>query len=209
MVADRAHHAFFFGGLKNVVVFVIATDRAHFAEATFANVVKALLEQKELQFRRHHSVKAQGLEPCNLLLQNSAWGMGDGLMCVVVQNITENHCRALQPGHQPDRAEIWFHDIIAVSRLPTAGRIAFRRRHLQICRQQIVTAMGFFVRVLNEVNCMKPLTHQAALHVHQTGQDGINCAVCNKGFQVVKAQNTGHGQVHFKKKAKSSELAWG
>ena len=53
--------------------------------------------------------------------------------------------------------------------------------------------MGFLIGASNKMPGVKALAHQAALHVHQADQHGINVACGNLGFQIVKSQNTSHG----------------
>ena len=47
VVAQRAHHMFLFGGLQDVVIFVVSADGLQIAELVLADIVKAFLEQKE------------------------------------------------------------------------------------------------------------------------------------------------------------------
>ncbi|CUH78609.1 hypothetical protein TRM7557_01959 [Tritonibacter multivorans] len=53
MVADRAHYALFFGGLEDVVVFIVVRDRLE-VEPSPRNLVMGALKQEKLQLRRHH-----------------------------------------------------------------------------------------------------------------------------------------------------------
>ena len=192
MVADRAHHAFFLGGLEDIVIFVVAADRRQIAKAASADFVQAFLEQEKLQLGGHLRVKTQIAQPRHLLFQDRAWVMGHGGVGVMVQHIAQHQCSAFQPRHSAQRGQVGGHDIVAISRFPTGRGIAIRCRHLKVGRQQIVAAMGLFKRGFHEVDRMKPLAHQTALHVHKTGQHRVDAAVSDAGFQVIKAKVAGH-----------------
>lgn len=45
--AQWAHHMLFFGGLQNVTILVVATDRFEVLELFLADLIKAFLEQEE------------------------------------------------------------------------------------------------------------------------------------------------------------------
>lgn len=114
--------------------------------------------------------------------------MWHGFMCVMIQHIAEHHRRALKPRYKPQGVKIGLHDVIAVSLRPTACGIALGGGHFQIGGQQVVAAMGFMRRVVNKVLRVKALAHQAALHIHQTGQHRINRSITYGTFKSFKCK---------------------
>ncbi|CUH78611.1 hypothetical protein TRM7557_01960 [Tritonibacter multivorans] len=122
--------------------------------------------------------------------------MGHGRVAVVIQHITEHHRRALKPGHRAQGGQIRFHHIVAITRLPAAGGIAIRRRHLQIRGQQVSAAMGLPLRGIQKTLCkafgLKPLPHQTTLHINKTHQYGVNQTRSNLAFQNLGRERCGH-----------------
>ena len=118
--------------------------------------------------------------------------MGDGLMGVVIQDVTQHHSCAFKPGHRADCAQVGGHDVIAVAFFPTGGSIARRCSHLEICGQQVIAAMGFFEGGFNKVYRVKPFADQAALHINKTNENGVNVTGSNHLFEAVEIAWLGH-----------------
>ena len=192
VVAQRAHHVLFLGGLQDVVILVHARQRGEVAVALLAQLIKAFLEQEEFQLCRHHGVKAHRLQPLELFLEDRAGRMGDVLMRVVVEHVTEHHHRALEPGHRAQGAKIRLHHVIAIARTPGGRGIAVGRGHRQVGGQQVVAAMGLFPGAGDEMLGMEPFAQQPALHVDQAGQDRVHLAGLDAGLQILETQCTRH-----------------
>ncbi|CAI8250238.1 MAG: Uncharacterised protein [SAR116 cluster bacterium] len=115
MVAQRAHQMLFLCCLQDVVVLIVTADRVQIAEAGFADFVKALLEDEEFQLGGHHRCQAQRVGARHLPLQYGARCMPHLFMRVVVQHITQDKCRAIQPGKAAQRRQVRLHDIVAIA----------------------------------------------------------------------------------------------
>ena len=192
MVAHRAHHMLFLGGGEDVVVLVIGGDRLQIAEAGLADLVEALLEQEELQLRRHHRLKAHVLQPGHLPLQQGAGRMRHVGVGVVILHVAQHHHRALQPAEAADGGQIRLHHIVAIAARPAGRGIAFDRVHFKVRCQQIVAAMGLVIGAVDEVARVEALAHQAALHVDDTGQNRVDRTFLNGLFQGVECHVGSH-----------------
>ena len=117
-VADGAHHVFFLGGSEHRIVDVVAAPGLGVAVVRVAQLGIGLLEQEELQFRRHHRGEAHRLRPRNLLFQHRARRMGDLVVAVMVQHVGQHQRGALQPRHPVQRRHVRAQRVIAVAARP-------------------------------------------------------------------------------------------
>ena len=53
--------------------------------------------------------------------------------------------------------------------------------------------MGFLIGHIHEIAGMKPFSHQPALHIHKTDQNGIDRSVGYPLFKLFKCQIRNHG----------------
>ena len=193
VIADRPHHMLFLHGGQHVVVEVVGRIGLEHLIVLRPQAVVIALEQKELQFGRHHRRQAHPLGPGDLALQDRAGGMFDVGMVVVVADIAEHHRRPLQPRHAAQRRKVGLHHVVAVSRRPRGRPIAVRRRHIEVGGQQVVAAVGFLPRAVHEMLRGEPLAHQAALHVDDAGQNRVDLARFHGLLERVEAEVSGHG----------------
>jgi len=101
---------------------------------------------------------------------------------MVILNVADYQCRRLEPGNAAQRAEIGFHDVIAIACSP-AGRLeTLDGLHFHVGGEQVVTAMSFLVSAVDEEIGVKTLAHQASLHVDLDGQHRVDAAGGNGLF---------------------------
>lgn len=107
-------------------------------------------------------------------------------MRVMVQHVAENQRRAFEPRNAPERRKVGLHRVVAVTFLPARRLVAGHGLHLHVRRKQVVAAMRFLPRAFHEVFRMKTLAHQAALHVHLTGEHRVDAPGGNILFQFLE-----------------------
>ncbi len=127
--ADRPHDMLFLRGLEDVVILIIVADRLQPAIAAFRRFLIGGFEQEEFQLCRHECLKPHILQARHLLFQNSAGGMGDIIM-VMILHIAQNQGSSLQPGNMTQCRQIRLESVITIACGPIGRRIALNRFHL-------------------------------------------------------------------------------
>ena len=135
----------------------------------------SLTEEEELELRPEHRVEAQRPSLLHLRLQHLARRGGDRRP-VVPFDVALHHRRGLVPGDPAQRLQVGPQAEVAVAALPACDRVPGDGIHLHLEREQVVAA---FARVTGlvlgqEEVGVEPLPHQAALHVCEAGDDGVD-----------------------------------
>jgi hypothetical protein len=95
--------------------------------------------------------------------------------------------RAGVPRDHAQRVEVRLHLEVAVATLPRGHRVAGDRVHLDVDGEQVVARLGAVGDdVLDEVVRVEPLALEAALHVGEAEQDGVDLAGVDRGAQGVE-----------------------
>lgn len=100
-LAQRPHDILFLGRLEDMIVFIITAGEVQPLVAVGARRIEGLVEQEELQFRRHIGFQPHGLQPRHLLFEKRARRMRHFFMGVMVKHVAQHQRRAFQPGHPP------------------------------------------------------------------------------------------------------------
>ena len=112
-------------------------------------------------------------------------------------DVAEHERRPLEPRDPPQRREIGAHVEVPVALLPARDRITRDRVHLHLEREQVVAPLDPVPRVhlLEEELRVQPLAHQAALHVREGDDDGVDGAAPDVRPQLLDAQ---HARILFR-----------
>ena len=90
-------------------------------------------------------------------------------------DVGDAHRRGRLPRHRAQRVEVGAHHEVAIAALPRGHREALDRGHVDVDREQVVAALGAVLgHLVDEVMRDQPLAHQAALHVGDREQDGVD-----------------------------------
>ena len=91
------------------------------------------------------------------------------------------------PRERPQRVEVGLHLEVAVAALPRRHRVAVDRVHLDVDGEQVVAGLGAVLeRPRRGSGRGQPLALQAALHVREREQDGVDRAVAHRAAQLVQ-----------------------
>jgi hypothetical protein len=171
---------------------VVAAERAEVLVVAVVQRVEAFLEEVKFQLRRHHGVKAHRLGAGDLALQDRAGADGDLLMRVMVEKVGHAERRARKPGDAAQRGEVRLHHIVAVALFPAGRLVARNREHLDVDGEEVVAAMRLLPPAVHEVLGNEAFAHEAALHVHDGHEDGVDLASGDGLLQRVEGQVCGH-----------------
>ncbi len=96
-------------------------------------------------------------------------------------------------GHGPQRVEVGLHLEVAVAALPRGHRVAVDGVHLDVDGEQVVARLGAVLDdLVEEVARGQALALQAALHVGQRQQDGVDLAGVDLRAQLVEGHRSRH-----------------
>ena len=115
---------------------------------------------------------------------------GDDRRAVLPLDVGQAQRRALEPRRAAQRVEVGLEHEVAVAALPARHLVAADGVHVDVDREQVVAALGAVADDrLQEPRGGQALALQAALHVGQGQQDGVDVACRDLGLQLVE----GHG----------------
>ena len=102
-------------------------------------------------------------------------------------DVAQHECRRLQPGNRAQRRQVRLQPEVAVAPLPARKRVAGLRIHLHVEREQVVAALRLVPSrdLLEEEVDVVALPHQAALHVRERDDDGVDARV----LELARAQH--------------------
>ena len=185
-VADAAHQRLDARRAEDRVVDVVEVGGVEVAIAGAGGVLVGVAEDHELELGRAHRGQPALGEPVELAAQDLARRGDDGRAVAPLQ-VGHAHRRARMPRDHPQRVEVGLHLEVAVAALPRGHRVAVDRVHLHVDGEQVVACLGAVGDdVLDEVVGVQPLALQAALHVGEAQQDGVDFAGVDRGPQVVQ-----------------------
>ena len=149
-----------------------------------------LAEEEELELRAEHRLEAERVRLLDLRPQHLARRRGHGRP-VVPLDVALHHHRGLVPGDPAQRREVGPEPEVAVAALPARDRVPRHRVHLHLEREQVVAALARVPGlVLGEEELrVEPLAHQAALHVGEADDDGVDRSRLDVRPQLVEAQH--------------------
>jgi hypothetical protein len=172
VVADRADHALFLGGLQDVVVLDVPAGVLQVPVVLFPGLVVGLVEQVELELRAGLGGPAPLRQAGQLLLQDAARGMGQQ-PAVVVADVAQHQGRALQPGGAAQARRVGLDGEVAVALVPGRRLVTRHRLHLHVHGQEVVAGVGLLDHAVQEEMAGHPLAQEAALHVGKAHHHGV------------------------------------
>jgi hypothetical protein len=99
------------------------------------------------------------------------------------------------PRHEPQRLEVRLHLEVAVAALPRGHLVAADRVHLDVDGEQVVAGLGAVLGDhVEEVARGQPLALQAALHVAEREQDGVDRPGRRGRAQLLQLERRGVGR---------------
>ena len=168
------------------VVDVVEVAGHHVAVGLVPRLLVGVAEDDELELGGGQRAPAALGEPVELGLEDLA-RRGDDRRAVVPVQVGHAHRRAGRPAHRPQRAEVGLHLEVAVAGLPRGHRVAVDRVHLDVDGEQVVAGLGAVLdHVLHEVRADQPLALQAALHVGEDEEDGVDRPLVDRLAQLVE-----------------------
>ena len=162
---------------EDVVVEDVRHGRRQVAVVLRVRLLVALAEEEELELGADHRREAQPLRPLDLPPEHLPRRGRDG-GAAVPEHVAEDEHRPLEPGDAAERGEIRLEAEVAVAALPARDLVAGHGVHLHLEREQVVAALDRVagVQLVEEELGVEALAHQAALHVREGRDDGVDDA---------------------------------
>ena len=111
---------------------------------------------------------------------------------VMVENVGDDQRRPRQPRDAPHRRQVRLDDEIAIALRPVGRRVARHRLHVDIVGQQIVAAVGLLVGAFEEEFHVHALADEAALHVGEGDDDGVDLAAAGSSLKLLQGHHARH-----------------
>ena len=204
LVADPAQQRLDPRPAEHRVVVVVEVGRLEAAVALLERLLVGVAEDDELELGAREGLQPALGQALQLRAQDLARGGHDRRAVGPVQ-VGEAERGALVPRHQPQRLEVRLHLEVAVAALPRGHRVAVDGVHLDVDGQQVVAGLGAVLEhVVQEVGRGQPFALQAALHVGQREQDGVDRFRLHGVAQLVQRERG--GKVHAARNATHSSL---
>ena len=189
MAPDRTDQVLLLGPLEDVVILVVEAHRAEIVIALLSRRAVAVVEDVELDLRTGHDRVAGLARPRELALQHAARRDLDRLL-VMIEQVAQHESGARQPGGEAQGAEVGPAQEVAKAGLPTGVAVTFDDIHLHVAGEQVVTGMHAARRhLLEEVRSGEALSHQAAVHVREHRQHGLDLALVDEAAQLLQGQH--------------------
>ena len=136
-----------------------------------------LAHEIELELRADHRRESERLGPRDLRAEHLARRRLDG-PAVVPHDVAEHERRPLEPRDAPERGEVGDDVEVAVALLPARDLVAGDGVHLHLEGQEVVAPLDRVPRVhlVDEELRVEPLAHEAALHVGERDDHGVDLA---------------------------------
>ena len=178
VVADLADDGLVPRGLQHVVVDHVRGRGARHAVAAVGELTVRVHEQIELELARHLGGEARLAGLLELPLEDRAGGDLDRLAALFVVEVADHHGRLVDPRADAQRREVRHHGEVAVAGLPRGELVARGDLGLDVHGQQVLAGMqtGVGEHLLEEVARHDALADEAALHVGEHAQDGVDLA---------------------------------
>ena len=111
-------------------------------------------------------------------------------------------------GMSAQRVEVGLHLEVAVAALPRRHRVAADGVHLDVDGEQVVAGLGAVLGdLVEEVRRGQPLALQAALHVGEREQHGVDLAAADRRAQLVELQGRLHGAQRYPQRTFAANAA--
>ena len=148
-----------------------------------------LLQEVELKLGAEHGLEAELACPLDLRFQHLA-RRRPHRRPIPPCDVREDQRGRLQPGNTPKRREVGDQLEVAVPAFPAGHLVAGHRVHVHVDGEQVVAPFGALTARcrLNEELGVDTLAHQAALHVGEGDDDGVDLAPLDRGGQLIARQ---------------------
>ena len=189
-VAEGPHHDLVLRRLQDVIVLDVVPGRLEVAVALLVGALVAVVEEEELELRRHIGLELHGLEAPELLLEHRSRRVGYVLV-VMIDHVADHECGAGEPGDTPQRRHVGLEGEVSVAQFPARGLVSGHRLHLDVDAEEIVAAVRLLVPAVGEVLRMEALADEPALQIHHGGDDCVDRVRCDLPLQLLEGQHSG------------------
>ena len=170
------------------VVDVVQVGRGEAPVGAVPRLLVGLLEDDELELGGGVGPEAPLRETVELAPQHLAGGGGD-LHALRRDHVRQAQRRVLVPGDPTQGGEIRPEYEVAVAEVPRGEGVAVHGVHVHVDGEEVVAPLGGVRHhLVQEVGGVGPLPLQAALHVGDPDEDGIDQPGLDLGGQLVEGQ---------------------
>ncbi len=176
---------------QQCVVDVVVARRGQPAVALLPGFPVAVVEDDELQLGGDVGLEAVVGQASELGLEDLP-GRGDDRGLVEPVQVGRDQGGSRQPGGAAQRGQVGDHGHVAVAARPAGHGVPVDRIHVHVDREQVIAALRT-VRggILQEEPGGEALADQAALHVGEGHDDGVDVADGGRGRQFLNGQIAG------------------
>lgn len=183
LVADAAQQGFDAAGAEDGVVDVVLVGRGQAAVVRVPGVFVGVPEDDELQLGADLCGVPVSGEPLQLAAQDLA-GRGEHRGAVLPGEVGDGHRGALVPGEPAQGGRVGAHGEVAVAAVPGGHGVAVDGVHVGVHGEEVVAALGaVFQDLVEEEPGGEPLALEAALHVGEGEDDGVDVTGGDEGVQ--------------------------
>ena len=186
MATQRLHQRLLLGGLEDVVVLDVASDRVEPTESLVERLLVGVVEDVELELGGDAECQPQLGGALHLRLKDLPRGYGERVV-ILALDVAQDEGRLVEPGDHDEGRVVGPDHEVPVAKVPGEKRVAGERIVFDVAAQQIVASFPALVGLCDVGATGIALAREPSLLIGEDGEEGVDRSLVDQTPQFGEA----------------------